>query len=68
MPKTCWRALSPAKGRVLPNRWKKQNKHFSSAYGEEPVESWQRIFEHTKEHWPADDSAIIKLIVEKPKG
>ena len=32
----------------------------SSAYDEEPAESWKRIFEHTKEHWPADDSAIIK--------
>jgi len=38
----------------------------SSAYGEEPAESWQRIFDHTRQHWPADDSAIIKLIGKRP--
>lgn len=40
----------------------------SSAYDEEPAESWQRIFDHTKEHWSADDSAIIKLIGRNPEG
>ena len=40
----------------------------SSAYGEEPAESWQRILDHTRKHWPADDSAIIRLIGRKPEG
>ena len=38
----------------------------ASAYDEEPAESWQRIFDHTKEHWPADEHAIIKLIGKRP--
>ena len=40
----------------------------SSAYDEEPAESWQRILDHTRKHWPADDSAIIKLIGRNPEG
>ena len=34
----------------------------SSAYGDEPAESWQKIFDHTRKLWSADDNAIIKLI------
>ena len=41
--------------------------HLSSAYNEEPAESWQRIYEHTREMWPADEHAIIKLIGKKPE-
>jgi hypothetical protein len=37
------------------------------AYKEEPHESWQRIFEHTRKLWPADDAAIIKLIGKRPE-
>ena len=40
----------------------------SSAYDEEPAESWQRIFDHTRKLWPADDSATIRLIGRKPEG
>ena len=39
----------------------------SSAYEEEPGESWQRIYEHTKALWPADEHAIIKLIGKRPE-
>ena len=39
----------------------------SSAYGEEPEDSWERIYEHTKERWPAEDSSIIKLIGKRPE-
>ena len=38
----------------------------ASAYSEEPAESWDRIFDQTKKLWPADDSAIIKLIGKRP--
>ena len=41
--------------------------HLSSAYNEEPSESWQRIYDHTREMWPADEHAIIKLIGKKPE-
>lgn len=37
------------------------------AYKEEPHESWQRIFEHTRKLWPADDAAILKLIGKRPE-
>ena len=37
------------------------------AYKEEPHESWQRIFEHARKLWPADDAAIIKLIGKRPE-
>ena len=41
----------------------------TKAYGESPVESWQRLFDHVKEMYEeADDSAIIKLIGKKPVG
>ena len=39
----------------------------TAAYNEEPHESWQRILEHTKALWPAEDNAIIKLIGKKPE-
>ncbi len=39
----------------------------SSAYNEDPSESWMRIYNHMKERWPADDSAIIRLIGRKPE-
>ena len=39
----------------------------TAAYKEEPHESWQRIFEHTRKLWPADDAAIIRLIGKRPE-
>ena len=40
----------------------------SSAYVEEPAESWQRIFDHTREMYPgAEEHAIIKLMGKKPE-
>ncbi len=39
----------------------------TAAYEEEPCESWQRIYEHTRKLWPADDAAIIKLIGKRPE-
>ena len=39
----------------------------SSAYSEEPVASWQRIFDHVKELYPENcDEAVIELIGKKP--
>jgi hypothetical protein len=38
----------------------------TAAYREEPHESWQRIFEHTRKLWPADDAAIVRLIGKRP--
>lgn len=40
--------------------------HLSSAYAEDPADSWQRIFDHTRRLWHADDNAIIKLIGKRP--
>ena len=40
----------------------------TSAYGEKPAESWQRIFDHTREMYSeADEKSIIKLIGRKPE-
>ena len=40
----------------------------TSAYGEEPAESWQRIFDRAREMYPdADEKGIIKLIGKKPE-
>jgi len=40
----------------------------TSAYSEKPEESWQRIFDHTREMYPeADEKSIIKLIGRKPE-
>ena len=39
----------------------------TAAYEAEPCESWQRIYEHTRKLWPADDAAIIKLIGKRPE-
>ena len=36
-------------------------------YGEEPSASWQRIYDHTRTLWPADDASIIKLIGKRPR-
>ena len=39
----------------------------TSAYSEEPAESWQRIFDHVKGLYPdSEDSAVIGLIGKKP--
>ena len=38
----------------------------SAAYGEEPGQSWQRIFDHVKALWHADDEAIIRVIGKRP--
>lgn len=41
----------------------------SSAYGEEPGQSWQRIYDHTREMYPgAEEHSIIKLIGKRPEG
>ena len=40
----------------------------SSAYVEEPAESWLRRFDHTREMYPgAEEHAIIKLMGKKPE-
>ena len=40
----------------------------TSAYEEEPIQSWKRIYDHVKKLYPnADDDAIIGLIGKKPK-
>ena len=40
----------------------------SSVYSEEPEQSWQRIYEHTRVMYPAaDEHAIIKLIGKRPE-
>ena len=40
----------------------------TSAYSEKPEESWQRIFDHTREMYSeADEKSIIKLIGKKPE-
>jgi len=39
----------------------------TSAYEEEPIQSWQRIYNHVKVLYPsADDNAIVGLIGKKP--
>ena len=38
----------------------------SAAYVEEPGQSWQRIFDHVKALWHADDEAIIRVIGKRP--
>lgn len=43
-------------------------RRLSSAYGEEPRRSWQRIYDHTRQMYPdADEHAIIKLIGKRPE-
>ena len=40
----------------------------TSAYSEKPEESWQRIFDHTREMYQGtDEKSIIKLIGKKPE-
>lgn len=39
----------------------------SSAYREEPRESWQRIYEHMRTLWPTEEQAVVKLIGKKPE-
>lgn len=40
----------------------------TSAYDEEPAESWQRIVDHVKKLYPnSSESAVIALIDKKPK-
>lgn len=39
----------------------------TAAYGEEPCESWQRIYDHTRAMWPAEESALVKLIGKRPE-
>jgi len=36
------------------------------AYGEAPLRSWQRIFDHVKARFPADDADILRLIGKPP--
>ena len=38
----------------------------SAAYDEGPSHSWERIFEHVREHFPAPDDAIQRLIGRRP--
>ena len=39
----------------------------TSAYREEPAESWQRVFDHVKELYPeSQESTVIGLIGKKP--
>jgi len=38
----------------------------TAAYSEKPKESWDRIFEHVKKMYPADDADIIRLIGKAP--
>ncbi len=39
----------------------------TSAYSEEPAESWQRIYDHVKKLYPdSTESALIGLIGKKP--
>ena len=40
----------------------------TAAYEKEPHESWQRIYDHTRKLWSADDAAIIKLIGKRPEA
>ena len=39
----------------------------TAAYNEEPQESWQRIYEHARKLWPADEQDIVKLIGKRPE-
>ena len=40
----------------------------TSAYSEEPAESWRRILEHARRMYPkADEKCIVKLIGKKPE-
>ncbi len=41
--------------------------HLSSVYNEEPSESWQRIYDHMREMWSADERDIVKLIGKRPE-
>ena len=38
----------------------------SAAYGESPLQSWQRLFDHVKARFPADDADIMRLIGRPP--
>ena len=41
----------------------------SSAYSEEPADSWQRIYAHTREMYSdADENSIIRLIGKRPEA
>ena len=41
----------------------------TSAYDEDPIQSWQKIYDHVKNLYPsADDGAIIGLIGKRPKS
>lgn len=41
----------------------------TSAYSEDPIQSWQKVYDHVKNLYPnADDGAIIGLIGKKPKS
>lgn len=41
--------------------------HVTSAYSEEPTESWLRIFDHVKQLYPkSGDEVVIGLIGKKP--
>ena len=38
----------------------------SAAYREDPADSWQRIYDHVKARFPADEAAILRLIGRRP--
>ncbi|MBQ6041541.1 MAG: hypothetical protein IJL32_12335 [Oscillospiraceae bacterium] len=39
----------------------------TSAYSEEPTESWQRIFDHVKDLYPdSQEKNLVELIGKKP--
>ena len=38
----------------------------SAAYGEDPADSWQRIYDHVRARFPADDAAIRRLVGRRP--
>lgn len=41
----------------------------TSAYSEEPAQSWQRICDRVKEMFPqAEDAAIIRMIGKSPES
>lgn len=42
--------------------------HLSSAYIEEPSASWQRIYDHMRALWPAEERDIVKLIGKRPEA
>ena len=38
----------------------------SAAYREDPADSWQSIYDHVKARFPADETAILRLIGRRP--